>query len=65
MGDYYTLMVYREQPDGTATTAYAELIQALGPTERPRVLKVMPYHPLPRLDLPDPALPAQTLSNVE
>lgn len=65
MGDYYTLMVYREQPDGTATTAYAELIQALGPSERPRVLKVMPYHPLPRLDLPDPALPAQALSNVE
>lgn len=65
MGDYYTLMVYREQDDGTATTAYAELIQALGPTQRPRVLKVMPYHSLPLLQLPDTELPSEQGSNIE
>jgi general secretion pathway protein K len=65
MGDHYTVMVYREQEDGTASTAYAELIQALGPTERPRVLKVMPYHSLPLLQLPDTELPSLAASGVE
>jgi len=75
MGDYYTLMVYREPEAGAATTAYAELVQALGPTERPRVLKVMPYQNLPQPGLPnaDPSLqgasnidlPRQGASNIE
>jgi general secretion pathway protein K len=65
MGDFYTLMVYREQEDGTPGMAWAELIQALGPTERPRVLKVMPYHSLPLLPSPAAVLPAQLQSNVE
>jgi general secretion pathway protein K len=55
MGDYYTLLVYREAEEGSTTTAHAEIVQALGPTQRPQVLKVMPYQ----------TLPLQGLSNVE
>jgi hypothetical protein len=52
VGDYYTLMVYRDQDDAAPGTAYAELVQAQGPADRPRVLKVMPYQNLPRQNLP-------------
>jgi general secretion pathway protein K len=53
--DFYTVLVYRDQDGAAPGTAHAEHIQVLGRTERPRVLKVIPYQ----------TLPLQTLSNVE
>ncbi len=63
--NYYTLMVYREQEAAADRTAYAEIVQLISPTERPRVLKVLPYQSLPLQGLSNVDLPLRGLSNVE
>lgn len=47
--DFYTIHVYKVQDGVPATTGYAEIVQAIGPIQRPRSIKVMPYQPLPLL----------------
>jgi general secretion pathway protein K len=50
--NHYTIMVYKdhEYPDnqqGRSSTAWAQVVEVRDTNERPRVLKVNPYQPLP------------------